>query len=65
MNQRNPKWRSAQNKNTSLPKEVIELLEAPNIEYNNQEQFLDSDGSNSDTDHEDNFCLVLQVEKED
>lgn len=61
----NIKKRLAQNKKTSLPKEVIELLEAPNVEYNNQEQFLDSDDSNSDTDHEDNFCLDLEVEKED
>ena len=67
MDQRKPKRKSGIRLyiKTSLPKEVIQLLEAPKIEDNNQEQFFDSDDSNSDSDDEDNFCLELEVEKDD
>jgi len=48
-----------------LPKEVINLLGAPNVDYINNEHFLGSVDSDSDSGHDDQFSMHLDVDNFD
>jgi len=57
--------RSPQNKIIALPKEVMNLLDASNVEHINNEPFLGSNDSDTDSDHDDPFSLHLDIENFD